>query len=274
MGLLHKELTYRIRGCIYDVHNALGAGYSEEIYHIALGRRLKENGIAFQSKAGRYLEHRGRKVHKFVADLLVEDKVILELKSIQTDFHPLHQLQAISYLKCWQKELGLLVNFRLPQAAIKRIPFTEKNPTITEEYDAIIGIMREEDKPYLKKLKAALLTILEIHGLGYGASIYKALLMEELRYQNIPFKPKTIIPVAYDGAIIQNFNLKHPIIANKVLCYISALQEGVTNDISKVQTYLKDLDLNVALIAHFGKRKLEIIGVENPERQPKRIRWH
>ena len=79
MGLLHKELTYILRGCIYDVHNAMGTGYDEESYHKALEYRLRKSNIPFRSQVLRHIEHCGVKAHKFVLDLIVDDKIILEL---------------------------------------------------------------------------------------------------------------------------------------------------------------------------------------------------
>ena len=123
MGLLHEQLTYTIRGCIFEVHNQLKTGLDEETYHLALEKQFLKNGIYFKSKPYSFLEHRGIKVYKFIPDFLVEDEIILELKNIRTDFIPVNYVQLTGYLKHWQSDLGLLINFGLPSAKIERILF-------------------------------------------------------------------------------------------------------------------------------------------------------
>lgn len=82
MELLHKELTYPLRGCFFDVHNSLGNGLDEESYQLALEMRLKKSNISFESKVAKFIKHRGIRIHKFIPDLIIENKIILELKNI------------------------------------------------------------------------------------------------------------------------------------------------------------------------------------------------
>ncbi len=261
MGLLYEELTYEIKGCIFKVHNSLKTGYDEESYHIALEKRLAKENIPFQSKVHFWLEHRGVKVHKFIADLIIADKVILELKNTQSEFVPANFQQILSYLKCWQKELGMLVNFGRPKTSFKRVIFTERAPNYVEDYSSIQGRYTTETRNYLKNIRAAILTVLEFHGLGYGESIYQALIKEELSYQQIPFTVENIIPLVYEEQFIRNFELKHPIIANQIICSVVAFKKNIEYDIKNLQNYLKALNIPIGILAHFGKEKLEILGV-------------
>ncbi|NOY57440.1 MAG: GxxExxY protein [Calditrichaeota bacterium] len=98
MSLLYEELTYILRGCIYDVHNALGTGFDEETYHQGLLCRLQKEKIPFRSKEKMILKHRGKAVKGFAIDLIAYDKVILELKCIQSDFLQQNYVQIISQL--------------------------------------------------------------------------------------------------------------------------------------------------------------------------------
>ncbi|MEM6318434.1 MAG: GxxExxY protein [Bacteroidota bacterium] len=124
MRLLYEELTFVVRGYIYEVSNELGVGYDEHSYQLALEEKLRENNIPFKSQVHGYVCHKGVKAQEFIADLIVDDVIILELKNIETGFHPNHVFQLLSYLKHWKKQLGLLVNFGLPKAKIQRVPFT------------------------------------------------------------------------------------------------------------------------------------------------------
>ncbi len=113
MSLLHEEQTYQLRGLIFEVRNELQAGWSEHIYHHALKRLLRNQSIQFESKPRRALVHRNSEVHTFEPDLIVWDSIILELKVLphQNNFASEHYAQLIHYLKFYQTDLGLLVNF-------------------------------------------------------------------------------------------------------------------------------------------------------------------
>lgn len=261
MSLLYEELTYELNGYFFEVHNDLGTGYDEESYHLFLEQKLKANNIPFQSKSVRYIEHRGKKIHKFIADLIIEDKVIIELKSIQKDFHAANYLQILSYLKCWQKELGILVNFGLPKTNRKRVIYTPKEPDLIEDYKYIQDLVNPNNRILLRQIREAILTIFQIHGVGYEASIYESLIMEELSFQNLEFKPETFIPIEFEGKLLRKYELKMPIIGNQIICGVVAMKEDITCDIIKVQTYLNALNLPIGLLVHFGKENLEIYGV-------------
>lgn len=261
MSLLHEKLSYALRGCFYDVHNILGMGYDEESYHLALEQRLIKANIHFQSKVTSYIEHRGTKIHQFIADLIIEDKVILELKSIVTNFHPAHHLQLLSYLKNWQKDLGMLVNFGQSSVNVYRMPFTEKKTTFIEDYSELEGLIYLDNRKCLKLLRAAILTIFELYGLGYYDTVYKRLVCAELTHRDTLFAPQALIPVKYDGKIIRHFELNYPLIDNRILCGIIAIKEDLTPQIYKMRTYLKAANLYIGILAHFGKEKLEIIGI-------------
>lgn len=261
MRILHKELGYAINGCVYDVYNALKPGYDEEIYHIAMSERLAEMGIPFQSEVTKYIVHRECKVHKFKADLIIDDKILVELKNIQSDFIPQNFLQIISYLKCWQKDIGILANFGQSSAAIKRVLYNPQKAKINENYDAILGLIPNSDKSILRELRIAILTILKVHGLGYDENVYKSILQAELDYQKMPFLPKISIPVCFYEKIIKEYEIKYPLIANKIICGISAVKDDISIDIAKVKTYLNALELPYGLLIHFGKKELKILGI-------------
>ncbi len=135
MELIYEDLTRELIGCFFDVHNSLGVGYDEPAYHKALQRRFDKKGIEHRSEERKALLHRALKVREFKADLITFNKIILELKSLQSGFIKPNYVQIISELKLWQMQLGLLVNFGLQKVEIERIPFTEKEKVIHENYD-------------------------------------------------------------------------------------------------------------------------------------------
>lgn len=261
MGLLYEELSYVVLGIIYEVHNELGTGFDEESYQLALEHKLRENNIPFRSQEIRYVVHRRERIHKFVLDLIIEDKIILELKNIETNFHPEHVFQLLSYLKCWKKQLGFLVNFGLPKVATKRMLYTAKENRVVENYEYIKALITPDIRQSLLDTRAALLAILEAHGVGYRATIYQSAFLKELAIKEIKYTPNPMIPVKCQGLFLKEIKINYPIIESQFICGIVSLKKHIKLDLIKVQTYLKALNLPFGILAHFSNEQLEIYGI-------------
>lgn len=263
MELIYKNLTEKLRSCIFAVHNEVGVGYDEPTYHEGLIRRFQDDGdIPFVSQEIKWLVHRDLPVRMFKLDLLAFDKIILALKCIQSDFIQPNYVQMISELKLWQKHLGLMVNWGLPQVNIKRIPFTEKERKLWEDYSYIQNRMTAQERQLLLKLREAILFVYECHGLGYGKTVYRKLMETELAFQKIQFVKNASIEVRYNNQVIRNFKMRFGLVENKVILGVTALQKECNYEILTMQTYLKALGLPVGLLANFGKSQLEIRGVK------------
>ncbi len=120
MALLHKEITERIIEACYEVANELGAGFLESVYEKALLVALSEKGIDAASQVPMAVSFRGQNVGEFFADIIVESKVVVEVKAVKR-LIPEHSAQVINYLKATGMEVGLLVNFGGPKVEIKRL---------------------------------------------------------------------------------------------------------------------------------------------------------
>lgn len=115
------ELTKIIIGCCYNVHTQLGPGFLEKIYVNALKIKLQQAGLKFDIEKEFVVMFEDQIIGKFKCDLVVEQKVIVELKSV-TGYQPkLFQNQLISYLKASKIKTGLLINFGNTCREIKRI---------------------------------------------------------------------------------------------------------------------------------------------------------
>ncbi len=115
----HEEITSTIIGCAFDVTKELGAGFLESVYEKALLLALRQKGLSAISQHPIKVMFRGECVGNFYADLFVEEKVILELKTIKA-IAPEHQAQIINYLNATGIEVGLLINFGNPKLEYKR----------------------------------------------------------------------------------------------------------------------------------------------------------
>ena len=120
MAQRHYGLTRAIIGCAFQVSNELGAGFLESVYERAMLVALSEEGIAAVSQKPIDVTFRGQSVGTFFADLLVEDKVLIELKAARA-IAAEHQAQVINYLKATGIEVGLLINFGNPRLEYKRL---------------------------------------------------------------------------------------------------------------------------------------------------------
>jgi len=109
-SILHKELTGSILKLFYEVYNELGYGFLEKVYQNALYNELKNNGFEVESQKQIKVYYKNIEVGEYYADLIVNDKVILELKATEA-ITEAHEFQLINYLKSTNIEVGLLLNF-------------------------------------------------------------------------------------------------------------------------------------------------------------------
>jgi len=106
-----EELTYKIRGCIFEVFKELGPGLLESVYEAALVHELKQCGLYVQSQIPIPVVYKDIKFEfGFRMDILVENEIVVEIKSIEC-LHDVHKKQLLTYLKLTGKKIGILVNF-------------------------------------------------------------------------------------------------------------------------------------------------------------------
>ncbi len=108
--LLHAALTDQIIKAFYNVYNSLGYGFLEKVYENALAFELREMGLSVECQKPLKVAYRNQIVGEYFADLVVEGKVIIELKAMET-IHEAHLRQLQNYLKATEIEVGLLLNF-------------------------------------------------------------------------------------------------------------------------------------------------------------------
>ena len=122
--MLHRELTRSILGCAFDVINELGHGFLEAVYENALMVALEDKGLSAESQKAIGVRFRGRPVGIYYADLIVEGKVLVELKAV-SNLMPEHSAQVINYLNATGIKVGLLINFGNPRLQYKRFTPTK-----------------------------------------------------------------------------------------------------------------------------------------------------
>jgi len=113
-------LTEKIIGCCFKVHSELGPGFNEKIYQNALKLALKQKKLKYQTEKMFNVSYQGISIGNFKADLIVGDKIIVELKALTGNILKIFESQVLSYLKASRLEITLLVNFGNKKCQIKR----------------------------------------------------------------------------------------------------------------------------------------------------------
>ena len=120
----HALLTDRIIGSFYAVYHELGYGFLESVYHVALCREMRQLDLHVDSHVPIAVFYKGDVIGRFIADLIVENKIIVELKA-GTSITPEHESQLLNYLRGTAIEIGFVLNFG-PKPQLKRLIFENR----------------------------------------------------------------------------------------------------------------------------------------------------
>jgi GxxExxY protein len=115
----HEEITHKIIGAAYQVFNTLGFGFLESVYKKAMMIELDKKDLKVKEKKALNVYYDEQVVGNFYVDIMVEDEIILELKSVQ-NLAKEHEVQVVNYLTGLKKEIGLLINFGPSGVEVKR----------------------------------------------------------------------------------------------------------------------------------------------------------
>jgi GxxExxY protein len=126
--LIHEELTQKIIGVFFNVYNELGHGFLESVYEEAFCVSLAEQNIFYERQRAVPVFFHGRQIGDFRCDILVDSKVMIELKAI-TAIERAHEKQLTNYLKATEIEVGIILNFG-PEPKFKRIVFENERKKI------------------------------------------------------------------------------------------------------------------------------------------------
>lgn len=133
MSLLHQSITNTILKVYYEVYNELGYGFLKKVYQNAMYLELKDRGLKVESQKQIKVYFKKQLVGEYYSDLLVEDKVIVELKATELLMNS-HIAQTINYLKATPIEIGMLLNFGA-EPEFKRLIYTNnKKVNLKNQY--------------------------------------------------------------------------------------------------------------------------------------------
>ncbi|MDM8544843.1 GxxExxY protein [Desulfococcaceae bacterium HSG9] len=180
---MYEETTYLINGCLFKIYNEIGNIWNEEIYEKVLEHELRSKGMRVERQKKFEVFYFDRCVGNFRIDLLVDGKIIVEVKAADR-ISQLHKAQLLSYLKGFDKQIGVLANFGASSVENMTFPNYMKNTSLKPfDYDKI----RLPQKERIKDLLFIGDRILSTLGSGYFHHIYRSSFFYELRNQNIDF---------------------------------------------------------------------------------------
>jgi len=130
-NLLHSDITGETIKAFYKVYNTLGYGFLEKVYENAMAFELEDNGLFVQTQLPIKVFYNGREAGEYFADLVVENKVILEIKTAAA-IDKAHEAQLLNYLKATEMEVGLILNFGQKAEYRRKVFANQKKDIISQ----------------------------------------------------------------------------------------------------------------------------------------------
>lgn len=261
--IIHKELSYAVRGVFFDVYNSLGPMLPERFYQDAIAIGLEQQGINCESEKQFEVRYRGVQVGRYYVDMWIENgKLLLELK-VAPAILPLHQAQAISYLKVTNADLAIVVNFGASSLEDKRLPNRLRDRTAIfnwQETSPSINL------PFPKLTNRIMHALHKVHfelGPGFLHQVYRRATMVELRQQDISYQYIKQMPIEYKNSHL-GYHDTHLILAeDRILLATIAVKKLTETLKSQLRARLRRQNKTLGIVANFKATKLEIALVRN-----------
>ncbi|MEZ4885940.1 MAG: GxxExxY protein [Chitinophagales bacterium] len=260
--MIHKDLIYDIVNCIFHVYDELGNIWWENVYEEALVIALRNKGIQVAAQEEYDVFYKEKKIAKYRPDLVVEDKVIVELKAVGT-LTNLHKAQIISYLKGFQKPIGILVDFAGQKLQRQIIPNKcQQEEALQNVFDFEKVTIAEKEK--LKEIFEAAAEVSQVLGPGFYEEIYRRAFFQELISRDLFFETKDKISAVYCNEYLGEKWVNFFKIDRRTLVAIIAVQKITPLLKSRFTRYLKYIGCQDGLVFNFSGIRLECSYLKRP----------
>ena len=282
--MFEPDLVYKIRGIVFDIYNNVAGDWKEEDYENILCDALFNNDLKFERQTEFRIFYKGNRVGLYRTDIIVKNKIILELKVLPEIF-PLHEAQIISYLKVTGLDLALLINFGGAELYIKNYPnkFIKRTTKINykEEYCNDNDIVErsfkkrlridfdiekvnllDQDKILIQPFLQISKEILEILGPGFFHQVYRRSFWDELKMNNIDFEWIKQLELGYKGKVYNHKEVKFFKI-NDLLISIVAVKQLDRLIIKKFFKLVKHYRCGSGLIVNFNNTIMDYRLIKN-----------
>ena len=256
--LVHKEATGKIIGVYYDVYNGTSRTYPEFVYENAMLRDLRRMGMTCERQEEYQICYKGWIVGRQRLDLFVANEVIVELK-VAEGITSLHKAQTRSYLKTFDKRVGLLFNFGSTVPEFDRIffePHPVENPSPSESTAAkdLTDLIAPE---ITHEIIGALYTVHSTLGPGFVHRIYANACYRELQERGVPVRPQKEMQVVYRGEPIASIKFSHLRVADVALVFPVAIRDINAIRFNNIKEWLRIQQVPLAILANFETLSLD-----------------
>ncbi len=259
--LIHPELSYAVRGALFDVHNALGPLLKEEFYENAIAIALGKRGIRCVTQKEFEVLYESERVGLYYVDVWIEDgKILLELK-VSSAIEPLHKAQAISYLKVTNADLAIVANFGGASLEDERLSnfLRGRHPEFNWDCHAVTDEFLYPD--LTNEILRACHRVHFVLGPGFFHQIYRRAAMVELRRSSLAYEYIKRLPVEYEGQVLGQQDIRLILVERKVLLATFALREIDAAMAEYLKAIMRRLGIRLGLLANFHDVKLKISAV-------------
>ena len=256
--LIHKDLTYTIRGVLFDVHNQLGPMLPEEFCQKAVVIGLQAQEVKCETEKAFEVYYRNQRVGLYYVDVWIEGgEVILELK-VAPKILPLHKAQAISYLKVTDADLAMVVNFGAASLEVERLPNFVRDKVVEFEWEKQPV---SEDTLYPDLTNQLFEAMHRVHfelGPGFLHQVYRRATMIELQHHGLQYEYIKKVPIHYQEHYLGTQDVRLIRVADKVLLATVAVKQVDEAMKGRLKARLKHLGAPLGLLANFNSTKLEV----------------
>lgn len=258
-NLIHEDLTYTIKGVLFEVYNKLSLKLPEQFYQNAITQTLRNKGIPCESEKEFQIIYRNEVAGTYRIDNWVDNgKVLIELK-VRPEISPTHKAQAISYLKLTNADLAIVANFGAKSLQTKGLPNIIRNKKPIFQWQ-LRPLPNDILYPNLtNKIYKALHQVHYTLGPGYIHRAYQQAMSIELKYQDIGYEFISKIPFTFQGCHIGDLDVQIFKIEDKVLLGAFALQTyDAEEEGMKMKIRLERLGAKVGILANFFGERLVV----------------
>lgn len=255
----YGDLSYAVMGALMKVHRERGPGWDEQDYHLCFLDELARIGIGAESKVRGLLTHRGIEVDRFELDVLVDETLIVELKSIHQGFAPAHYVQLINYLTFWRTTVGLLCNFGQESLRLRRLQSPETKPQVV-----IDTPQRCPSADGCQAVADVVDTLVGHNVHTYSLATLNKLFAVEARHQRLPCSKLLVQPACLERELpAREVNAWRT--GDHTLVHLSASPEGPAKQNRAVlRAYLKQSGLSQGILVNFTPDAITVCPISPP----------
>jgi len=251
--MIHENLTYQINGSLFTVHNQLKNIWEERVYQQALQLELQSQGLKAETEKKFEVFYFDKRVGLYFLDLLVEETVIVELKAVP-EVLPLHKAQLISYLKGYNKPVGILANFGEKSLNHQTFPNKLQKAPLKDTFD--FSKVELKNKEEFQDLFIMANRILMTMGAGYLRQVYRRAFYYELQMAQIDFELIKQVTATYRYHILKSKEVGFFRIGDLLLSVV-AVKAFDQLTLSKFSHFLKFFNCKKGLIFNFRAMHLD-----------------